>query len=153
MFHKCFYGYFHRQGHLIVYACCCWCYLFREYAPRRQTGLYSSRQCTYPMWHLVKRDLCTSVMIMFSLHSERLLENFRKNLLRSFSPRDCPDQLRGDTRCLSNHFYYFPIIGILYCMLHWKTLTDTYYMPSTMLGMVLRSRLPESSRLVRYTSI
>lgn len=106
------------------------------------------------MGYLVKkRDFWISVIITFSLHSERLLENYFLNFLRSFSPGDSPEQLREDTRFFSNHFYYFPHYWYSILRASLKIFIETYYMAIAMLGAVLRIRPSRSSRLIEDTSM
>lgn len=133
MFHKSLHDCFDRQSHPVYMPAVTELSLW--YTPRRQSGLYSSQSGPY-MWHLVKMDFWISVMVMFSLHSERLFRKLflggKNNLLRSFSPRDCPEHYRGDIRFFSNHYYYCSHYwySILYASL--KDIYGTYHMPSIM---------------------
>lgn len=110
--------------------------------PRRQAGLYSSQQCT-------KGFLGLSDEYVFLASRKAFRKRcLRKNLLRSFSPRGCPDQHRH----LSNHCYYFPHYWYSTLCASLKNSIGTY-MPSIILRKVLQIRLSGSSRLLRYSSI
>lgn len=106
------------------------------------------------MGHLVKKgflDLRDNyVFLAFRMAFRKLF--LEKNLLRSFSPRDCPEQHR-DVRSFSNHFYYFPQYWYSVLRASLEIFIETYHMAIAMLGAVLRIRPSRSSRLIEDTSM
>ena len=130
MFCKSLHDCFHKQSH-----------------PRSQSGLYSSQSGPY-MWHLVRRDFWISEMVMFSLHSERLLKNcFLKKGFWDLCPPETAwtsiEEILDSSQII---FITSPIIGILYASLkdiYWHLSYAKYHV-----GMVNRIRPSRSTRLI-----